>query len=62
MAPMDEATARLVEAIVKATAMVVATVETIIMHPIINIMLDHLVQLHGVLLVSRLQTGEVAQR
>ena len=45
---MGQATARLVEAIVKATAaMVVATVEAIIMHPIIDIMLDHLFQLRG---------------
>lgn len=57
-----QATARLVEAIVKATAaMVVATVEAIIMHPIIDIMLDHLFQLQGVLLLSRLQTEEFTQ-
>ena len=66
MAPLGQATARLVEAIVKATAAMVASrlwwpVEAIIMHPIIDIMLDHLFQLQGVLLLSRLQPEEFTQ-
>ena len=59
--PLGQATVEAIP-VVNTAVLVVATAEAIIMHPIIDIMLDHLFQLHGVLLISRLQAEEFTDR